>query len=189
MRALTIGAAAVLTIAAATPASAEVRQEELLDAFAFVLGYGEGARPFLAIDDTVRFHRVVKGSAVEFSAPGMYRHPFDRSKPDRYVRGTTTFSSPQHCSVRVDWSLEIAEGQKDGFEPAKNMITVHLNKAHRFAVEGNGPYLLVIEGDAVFCNQNGCLNSYSAPLDTPPAGFGDRARKAIELIRKSCPGR
>jgi hypothetical protein len=125
-----------------------------------------------------------------------------KTRPSKYIRYSYHISTPEKCVFRIrrvdEWSQGASETEFTAYTSAEDIV-LDLNKAYRFEIDLRGPDASVhFEGPAVMCRRDvsWCQNSWSHqifPVDYYSYGVRSpsvqRRDKAIELLKKACPGK
>ena len=182
-------------------------EAQLLDAMMFVL---EGKEDNTKDDyGLTPWRREVIGTVVELSKLG--KNGIGTSdaaeqakiKDSAYIRYVETISSPEQCVFRRESSIEFSKGKSETDFSAHTMQhetqVFSLANAHTFELLfDHGISNIHLEGPAVMCSGWGyCSNSFDKQFITAMDWDRDdrksqevlRRERAIELIKKSCPGK
>ena len=184
-----------------TPADAKLARSDIamLDAIAFVVfDAEEGAPP-----GGPPLKRTIKDSSIEYLQPMPNPDLSDRS-----VYGLTVeASSPEECIFTINLTINVPDKMKPPNSPSgiqKTGIKVDLNRMKKFEVRKFPLNATVtffgvsLEGTQIYCEDNKCKDKHISDmsviynvLKTPAlqAEFLTRRERAIDFIKKSCPGK
>lgn len=187
--------------------SEELSKEEgeLVDAFVFALdGFEENT---LEKNTLQPWKRTVTGRTVEFATVRNNSIFFSsdelnaKTRPSKFIRLSETITPLERCIFKKvskqDWSKG-ASNTEFGAYTTTGDLTFNLNKAYRFEIVIEGPSADAhIEGPAVICGTDGaCGNEWSKQIFPEDYWSYDvrspsvlRRDKAVELIKKACPGK
>lgn len=195
-------------IAALTACSEEKLSKEkvlLLDAFVFASDNIEDGKL-----DKFRFQpwkREVSGQTISFWTTGRNSYGFSDdetnklTKNSKYVRYTEKISSPQNWVFRTESHAEFSKGDSTTdfsvYDNGDGIVIFNLAKAYQFEIVYDPPSAdLHVSGPGVACGPDGsCSNEWHKQIfpedywsaeEKPPSVL--RREKAVELIRKACPG-
>jgi hypothetical protein len=167
----------------------------LLDAVVFVTGgQQEGAMPQ---GFETHWRRAVQGREIEYQSIGQnagFGEANDPHRDSRNVRIGVRITSPQKCLFKTVVTTAYSKGaSKESFNTAANEVTtLDLNKVHRLDIETGDSPSVVIEGKAWLCKEGRCQDSatigISAPRQDELARAIESKRRAIDFIKKACPG-
>ena len=148
---------------------------KLIDAFGFIfwrveegIDVGRGTKPSV-------WRRTVKSHGIEYQA--------EIHREDGFETLAVTGTSPERCV------LQYSITNVRPIESQKLTVRFDFNKWKRFEVLP--PNRLILEGRAVACMQEGeCQDKMqtSIPIETKESNPLERASRAVEVVRKLCPG-
>lgn len=167
----------------------------LIDAVAFVTGgQQEGDLPQ---GFETRWRRIVEGREIRYESirqnPG-FGEENDPHRGSRHVKVGVSISSPQKCVFKtVVMTAYSRGGSKESFEPPSNeTTTLDFNKVQRLDIEDGDRPSVVIDGKAWQCKDGKCQDrtmvAISAPRPEDLPRVIESKRRAVNFIKKSCPG-
>ena len=166
-----------------------------MDAVAFVTGgQQEGAMPQ---GFETRWRRTVRGREIEYQSVGSHANfgqANDPHRDSRYVRIGVTITSPKKCVFKTVVTTEYSKGaSRESFgDVTSEAATLDFNKVRRFDIEDGDSPNVVIEGTGWMCKQSGCQDivkiGISAPRQEALTRTIESKRRAIDFIKKACPG-
>ena len=167
----------------------------LIDAVAFVTGgQQEGDLPQ---GFETRWRRTVEGREIRYESirqnPG-FGEENDPHRGSRHVKVGVSISSPQKCVFKtVVMTAYSRGGSKESFEPPSNeTTTLDFNKVQRLDIEDGDRPSVVIDGKAWQCKDGKCQDrtmvAISAPRPEDLSRVIESKRRAVNFIKKSCPG-
>jgi hypothetical protein len=167
----------------------------LLDAVVFVTGgQQEGAMPQ---GFETRWRRTVRGREIEYQSIGQntgFGQANDPHRDSRYVRIGVTITLPQKCVFKTVTTTAYSKGtSKESFDaPSSEATTLDFNKVRRLDIEDGESPRVVIEGKAWMCKDSRCQDNtaiaISAPRQEDLVRVIESKRRAIDFIKKACPG-
>jgi len=201
--------AVLLSCAIALAACSEERlsneKAQILDAVVFAFDNVEDGK-----QEKFRFQpwrREVAGQTITFWTVGGHDYGFSDdetnklTKDSKFVRYTEKISSPENCVFRKESHAEFSKGDSTTdfsvYDMGQGTIIFNLAKAYQFEIQYDPPSADVrVKGPGVVCGLDGsCANEWSKQIfpedywsynEKPPSVL--RRDKAVELIKKVCPG-
>jgi hypothetical protein len=179
--------------------------EQLLDAFVFAAynveeGQIENYRLW-------SWRREIVGDKIVFTNLGKHSYGFSDDETNKltanskFVRYQYIVSMLKKCLVRSEAHAEFSNGDSQTefavYEMGEGIGLFDLSKAYFLKIEFSGPSAdFTIKGPGVVCTPSGqCMNEWSKQIfpedywsydKRPPSVL--RRDKAVELLRKACPG-
>ncbi len=152
--------------------------------------------------------RTIVGQTIEYVTFGDNSYGFSddkinaKTRDSSFVRYTEKISSPETCVFRMESLKEFSKGNSkedfSAYDMGRGTIILHLMNAYSFEMQYEYHTANVhLQGPGVVCDLKGeCANEweqtvypedYRSPDDKPASAI--RREKAIELIKKVCPGK
>jgi hypothetical protein len=129
-----------------------------------------------------------------------------RLRQSKYVRYVYRLGNPEQCVFRFEDTTQFSKGDsEEEFNPQSstnvlNSHTFNFGAAHKFEfVDERWRHFIVLEGPRVMCSEEGgyCENRWTSEISGMAHRRFDRGGKeaalrrgrAVEVIKKACPGR